>query len=94
MAYEDAVKKAAQAHGIVMDDRKKLSITGVTDVESFDDEEILLHTGAGLLIIKGSSMQIDKLSTDTGEVNVRGLITSLSYEEVSPSGSLWTRLFH
>lgn len=94
MAYEDARQKSAKPHSIIMEDRKRLSITGVEEVESFDDEEIMIHTGRGLMVIKGSSLQIDKLSTDSGEVTVQGLIDKISYEEVAPSGSLWTRLFH
>lgn len=86
-------KNAAKPHGIIVEERRRMSVTGVEDVESFDDTEITMHTAQGLLVLKGSGLQIDRLSTDTGEVNIQGLITELSYMEAAPSGSLWTKLF-
>lgn len=94
MAYEENRKTVQKPHSVIMEERKKLSVSGVNDVESFDDTQIVMHTVCGDLIIKGSDLQIDKLSLDTGDVNVTGLISELSYEEVAPSGSLWTKLFH
>jgi sporulation protein YabP len=102
MAYESgksryetsaAPQKTVRPHSLTLDDRHRLSVTGAEDVESFDDNEVIMHTSQGLLVIKGSGLQIDRLSTDSGDVSVQGLITSLSYEETAPSGSLWTRLF-
>ena len=102
MAYESgksrydtpaSPQKPAKPHSLTLDDRRRLSVTGAEDVESFDDSEVVMHTSQGLLVIKGSGLQIDRLSTDSGDVSVQGLITSLGYEETAPSGSLWTRLF-
>lgn len=94
MSYEENRKSAQRPHSVIMEERKKLSVSGVEDVESFDDTEIVMRTVCGDLIIRGSELQIDKLSLDTGDVNVMGIVSELSYEETAPSGSLWTKLFH
>lgn len=94
MAYEDGKKNVHRPHSLLMDERKKLNLTGVVDVDSFDDTRIIMRTVCGDLIVKGSDLQIDRLSLDSGEVGISGLITGMSYEEVAPSGSLWTKLFH
>jgi sporulation protein YabP len=94
MAYEDSKKTVQKPHSLIMEERRKLSLTGVEDVESFDDAEIVMRTVCGDLIVKGSDLQIDRLSLDTGEVSIIGMVTDLNYEESAPSGSLWTKLFH
>jgi len=76
-----------------MEDRSRLSVSGVIDVESFDDRQIVAKTDKGSLIIRGSELHIDKLSLDSGELVVTGLVTDLGYEETAPGGSLWSRLF-
>lgn len=93
MSYEESKKTVQRPHNIIMDDRKKLFISGVDEVESFDDGQIVLRTACGNLVIKGSQLQIGKLSVDSGEVNVQGLVYELRYEETAVTGSLWTRLF-
>jgi sporulation protein YabP len=62
-------------------------------VESFDENEIVMHTTKGNLIVQGEGLHIEKLSIDTGELTVTGMVTDLSYEEVSQGGSVWSRLF-
>lgn len=93
MSYEENRKSLQRPHSIIMEERKKLSVSGVEDVESFDDTQIVMRTVSGDLIIRGSELQIDKLSLDTGDVNVMGTISELSYEETISSGSLWSKLF-
>ena len=93
MVFDDKVKVGDRPHGLVLDDRSRLSITGVEDVDSFDDKQIILRTTRGSLILRGEQLHIDKLSLDTGDMAVTGLITDLGYEEAAPGGSLWSRLF-
>jgi len=81
------------AHNLILEGRSKLSLSGVTDVDSFDDQEISLQTGQGALLVRGSGLHIEKLSVDAGELTVTGLVTELCYEETAQSGSLWSRLF-
>lgn len=66
---------------IVLENREKLSISGVLDVLSFDDQIVILETELGLLTVKGENLKINKLSIDTEEVIVEGEIYSLCYSE-------------
>lgn len=93
MIYEDKAKTVDKPHNVIIENREKISISGVEDVDSFDDKQIIMRTSKGSLILRGSDLHIDKLSLDTGEMAVTGLVTDLGYEETAPSGSLWSRLF-
>ena len=66
---------------LVLENREKLSISGVLDVLSFDDQVVIVETELGLLTIKGENLRINKLSIDTSEVVVEGEIYNLAYSE-------------
>lgn len=66
---------------LILENREKLSISGVLDVLSFDDQIVMVETELGLLTIKGENLRINKLSLDTSEVIVEGDINSLNYSE-------------
>lgn len=66
---------------LVLENRGKLSISGVNDVLSFDDQVVMVETELGLLTIKGENLRINKLSIDTSEVVVEGNISYLSYSD-------------
>lgn len=68
---------------IVLENREKLSISGVLDVLSFDDQIVILETELGLLTVKGENLRINKLSLDTTEVVINGEIYNLGYTEKS-----------
>lgn len=92
MAYEASY--SGGAHRVELDGREKLTISGVEDVERFDEAEIVLSTSAGMLVISGEGLHIGKLSLDGGELHVDGRIDSLLYEDTDrPSGGLLSRLF-
>lgn len=93
MAYEEKARPAAKPHGLTLDEREKLTVTGVEDVESFDEERIVMRTVKGDLVVTGEGLRIGKLSLDTGELRVEGLVTDMGYEESRPSGGFWSRLF-
>lgn len=94
MSYEESSKATMRsAHRLIMEQRERLSISGVENVESFDDTEVIIQTCQGRLIISGDGLHVGKLSLDSGELNVDGLVTGLTYEESVTGGSLWTRLF-
>ncbi len=93
MLYEEKEKISAKPHNIILEDRTRLSVSGVIEVDSFDDRQIVTLTSKGSLILRGTDLHIDKLSLDSGELVVTGLITDLGYEETAPGGSLWSRLF-
>ncbi len=66
---------------LVLENRGKLSISGVLDVLSFDDQIVIVETELGLLTIKGEDLRINKLSIDTSEVVVEGDIYNMGYSE-------------
>lgn len=93
MAFEEKNRPAARPHHLIMEDRSKLSVTGVEDVISFDENEIITRTGQGNLIIRGTGLHIGKLTLDSGEVSVEGVVRELCYEEPAPMGGFWSKLF-
>jgi len=74
-------KKAGVKHSVTLERRESISVTGVLDVISFDEESIIVDTELGILILKGTSMHVNKLNLDLGELEVDGEIVSLNYEE-------------
>lgn len=85
---------SAAAHRLELAGREHLLVSGVEDVERFDETGIVMSTTAGLLVITGEDLHIGKLSLDGGELSVDGRIDSLSYEEhPRSSGGFFSRLF-
>lgn len=81
---------------LVLENRGKLSVSGVLDVLSFDDQIVVIETELGLLTIKGEDIRINKLSIDTSEVVVEGDIYSMNYSEKEmekKSASLLGKIF-
>lgn len=81
-------------HRLELSNRKTLLITGVKDVHSFDEQEILLETELGMLLIRGSKLHIDRLSIERGETDVDGRVDSLIYTELkghTKSGETWLK---
>ena len=81
---------------LILENRGKLSISGVLDVLSFDDQVVIVETELGLLTVKGENLRINKLSIDTSEVVVEGEISYLSYSENNQdknSSSLFSKIF-
>ena len=93
MAYEDKVRPGAKPQRITMEERARLTVTGVEEVLSFDTERIVMRTVLGELTVTGSVLHVGKLSLDTGELAVEGLVSDLSYAEQSVGGGFWSRLF-
>jgi sporulation protein YabP len=75
--------KKSFIQNIILENREKLSVSGVLDILTFDEEEITLETEMGLLIIKGSDLKVEKLSIDTGEVVAKGYFSQFCYSEES-----------
>lgn len=82
-------------HRLQLEGREKLTVAGVEDVERFDDQCIVLRTGAGTLVVSGEGLHIGKLSLDGGELHVDGRIDALTYEDAPEErgGSFFSRLF-
>ena len=76
-----AENDGAQMHSILLEEREKLRVTGVSDVQSFDEEQVLLETGKGMLIVRGQGLHVEKLQL-------------LEYDDsVPPRGGVLRRLF-
>lgn len=70
-------------HSITIVERKNILVTGVKKIESFDDEEFLMETVMGFLVIKGSDLELLKLDTLQGNVSIKGLLKSFAYVDES-----------
>ncbi|MCI8376808.1 MAG: sporulation protein YabP [Lachnospiraceae bacterium] len=90
-------KQYAKSHRILLNNRRTGTISGVTDVISFDIAEILLETEQGMLTIKGADLHVNRLTLEKGEVDIEGRIDSMAYSEVTDfqkaGTSLLGRLF-
>ena len=80
-------------HDLHLQNRQKLSVSGVQEIESFDENTVVLLTSEGMLVIRGENLQLQALSIEGGQVAVEGLITSLDYEEARKTGGFFRRLF-
>ncbi len=79
-------------HSIIMQNREKLMLTGICDVDSFSDELIVLKTEDSRLTIKGGNLKIDRFVSETGDLDMTGRVIGLVYAE-SSKGSVKGRLF-
>ena len=86
---ENMMKKP---HILTLDNRKLLTLSGVEDVSGFDEQTINVKLSDATLVVKGTGLHISKLSLESGDVVIDGLITSLQYLGAS-NGSLRSRLF-
>ncbi len=82
-------------HSIVLEDRRRLTVSGVSDVDSFDEQMIVVFTELGELTVKGTDLHISRLNLEMGELAVEGDIASLSYAEQvkQHQGSFFSRVF-
>ena len=79
-------------HKLTLNERKNLTMTGVTEVLSFDETTVALKTSLGLLTVQGQELKLKTLSLEGGQVSVDGQISALIYEE-SGEGGFWQRLW-
>lgn len=82
-------------HGVVMSDCKNLSVSGVTDADSFDEGKIKLFTECGELTVFGENLHVNEMSVDKGSVTIEGTVTALIYGDKSAKKCLniFGRLF-
>lgn len=87
-------EKRVQAHSLQLDNRERLSLTGVEDVESFDEESMVISTAQGVLLLGGSGLHIQKYNVDSGELVIEGNVDEMVYDN-APAGKkgLFGRLF-
>lgn len=88
-------KKKIAPHNVILEDRKRLSISGVTDIDSFDEQMVALFCESGELVIHGQGLHINRIDVDTGELSLEGdRIDGLSYtDNPSSRGSFFAKIF-
>ena len=94
--YNKTAQKKDVVQNIILENRNKLSISGVNDVLSFDDQVVMVETELGLLTVKGENLRINKLSIDTSEVIIEGDISYLAYSDKElekNKGSILNKIF-
>ncbi|MBQ3193621.1 MAG: sporulation protein YabP [Oscillospiraceae bacterium] len=80
----------ALPHKLQLEERRKLTVTGVTEIMRFEETAVVLQTSLGLLIVQGQGLQLKQLSQDA-QVIVEGSICALAYQEQRTDG-FWRRL--
>jgi sporulation protein YabP len=78
---------------LILDGRERLLISGVTDVEKFDENGVVCQTSLGTLLVRGGGLRVDKLSLEGGELSIEGRVDSLAYEDAAQTGGFFSRLF-
>lgn len=79
MAIEEKRVGQLKNHAVVLKNRQDLAVEGVISVESFDDQEVIIETEEGLLIVRGENLHVNQLNIDAGKLNVNGTISTLEY---------------
>lgn len=79
-------------HKLTLNEREQLTMTGVSEVVSFDENAVVLHTAQGTLLVQGEGLQLKNLSPDGGQVAVSGKVAALSYQELRSAGGWLRRL--
>ena len=92
MAAEE--RNREMPHTVILEGREKLSISGVVDVQSFDEEQVLLETVRGMMVVRGQGLHVERLQLEAGELIVEGEVGLVEYDDrVQPRGGLFSRLF-
>ena len=86
-------EKNFKSHNIIVEDRKKFTLTGVKEVLSFDENTIDLETSMGRLAVRGENMKLGQFDTEKGDVTGSGEIFALVYTASDSSGGFFSRLF-
>ena len=92
MPKEELIKTPPGPHGLQLDGRERLNVTGVLDVSGFDENTVLLETTLGELCVRGEELHIERIDLNAGALELRGKVRELSYDEPAQGGFL-ARLF-
>ncbi len=78
-------------HSAILENRERLLLSGVTEIDSFDDRTVILYTQLGELVVLGRELHVQQLSTESGELQIEGEIRALRYgdrDRTAPQGFL------
>ncbi len=88
------VAAPAEPHLVSLSDRRALSVSGVQDVDSFDETTVVIYTEQGELTVRGRELHINRLNVETGDLSLEGHVESLVYTDVhTRSGGFFGKLF-
>lgn len=96
METKKEIRIEEKKSNLIMESRKRLALSGVTDVVSFNEENIMLDTNQGALLIRGNGLKMNKLDVQNGEVTITGCINSFNYtgtESKRDKESIISKLF-
>ncbi len=77
------LNKQLTNQNIIMENREKVTVSGVIDIHSFDDELVLAQTDLGILTIKGDDLKMNRLNLENNELIVEGQITAVAYSDIN-----------
>ena len=77
----DMVEEKLKEQNVMMQNRERITISGVSDVDSFDEHAVVLYTSLGILSVKGTGLHINKLNVETGDLCIEGEIDALAYSQ-------------
>ena len=82
-------------HKVTIENRERLTVGAVEDVESFDEEKVVILTDMGTMTVSGSDFRINRLNVDDGQLVIEGSIDDIQYSDTAPqeSGGFFSRLF-
>ncbi len=84
------------SHEVKINDRKHIVLSGIKKIASFDREEFVMESHLGVIVLKGTELELIKLDTHEGNLSIKGLINNLSYmdeQKKNKDESLWSKLF-
>jgi len=94
MVVTDEKKRIKMPHSLTIEDRGKMTVTGVSDVDSFDEQTMIIYTDMGELTVRGKGLHISRLNTETGELNITGTVSALAYtDDRTKGGGFLSRIF-
>lgn len=91
-AMEQKDKQVSMPHQLILQDRQRAELTGVSDVDSFDETAVIAYTSLGELTIRGSGLHINRLDLECGVLSVDGNIRQLEYADGRKGGGFFGRL--
>ena len=87
-------KKSMGAHNLILEERGSLTVTGVEDIDSFDDQTVVIYTGRGELTVRGNQLHIERIDLQAGELELQGQVDALTYaDQPAVRGGFFARIF-
>ena len=87
-------KKSMGAHNLILEERGSLTVTGVEDIDSFDDQTVVIYTGLGELTVRGNQLHIERIDLLAGELELQGQVDALTYaDQPAVRGGFFARIF-